>query len=83
MKDEKKITRRKFIKDSAMAAAGVSALAVGTTSGLNLFTRGGPRSERPESCNPENPRGWDGFPNRLRLAESGCHVLGVHPEQCV
>ena len=39
MKDEKKITRRKFIKDSAMAAAGVSALAVGTTSGLNLFTR--------------------------------------------
>ncbi len=39
MKKEKKITRRKFIKDSAMAAAGVSALAVGTSSGLDLLTR--------------------------------------------
>jgi len=39
MKNEKKITRRKFIKDSALAAAGVSALAVGTTSGLGLLTR--------------------------------------------
>jgi len=39
MKNEKKITRRKFIKDSAIAAAGVSALAVGTTSGLGLLTR--------------------------------------------
>ena len=39
MKNEKKITRRKFIKDSAIAAAGVSALAVGTTSGLSLLTR--------------------------------------------
>ncbi len=39
MKNEKKITRRKFIKDSAIAAAGVSALAVGSTSGLGLLTR--------------------------------------------
>ena len=39
MKNEKKITRRKFIKDSAIAAAGVSAFAVGTTSGLSLFAR--------------------------------------------
>ena len=39
MKNEKKITRRRFIKDSAMAAAGVSALAVGTSSGLSLLTR--------------------------------------------
>ena len=39
MKNEKKITRRKFIKDSAIAAAGVSALAVGTSSGLSLLTR--------------------------------------------
>ncbi len=39
MKIEKKITRRKFIKDSAIAAAGVSALAVGSTSGLGLLTR--------------------------------------------
>ena len=39
MKKEKKITRRKFIKDSAIAAAGVSALAVGTPSGLSLFAR--------------------------------------------
>jgi len=39
MKKEKKITRRKFIKDSAIAAAGVSALAVGSTTGLNLLTR--------------------------------------------
>ena len=39
MKNEKKITRRKFIKDSAIAAAGVSALAVRTTTGLNLLTR--------------------------------------------
>jgi len=39
MKKEKKITRRKFIKDSAIAAAAVSALAMGTTSGLNLLTR--------------------------------------------
>ena len=37
--NEKKITRRRFIKDSAIAAAGVSALAVGTTSGLSLLTR--------------------------------------------
>ena len=57
MKNEKKITRRKFIKDSAVAA-GVSALAVGT------------------------PRGWERFPNRLRLAESRCYVLGSHQEQC-
>jgi len=39
MKKEKKITRRKFIKDSALAAAGVSALAVGASSGLGLLTR--------------------------------------------
>jgi len=39
MKNEKKITRRKFIKDSAIAAAGVSALAIGTSSGLSLLTR--------------------------------------------
>ncbi len=39
MKNEKKITRRRFIKDSAIAAAGVSALAVGTSSGLSLLTR--------------------------------------------
>ena len=39
MKNEKKITRRKFIKDSAITAAGVGALAVGSTTGLNLFTR--------------------------------------------
>ncbi|MGD1972990.1 MAG: hypothetical protein PVH85_14360 [Desulfobacterales bacterium] len=39
MKKEKKITRRKFIQDSAIAAAGVSALAVGTSSGLSLLAR--------------------------------------------
>jgi multiple sugar transport system substrate-binding protein len=39
MKNEKKITRRRFIKDSAIAAAGVSALALGTSSGLSLLTR--------------------------------------------
>ena len=39
MKNEKKMTRRKFIKDSALAAAGVGALAVGTTSGLSLLAR--------------------------------------------
>jgi multiple sugar transport system substrate-binding protein len=39
MKNEKKITRRKFIQDSAIAAASVSVLAVGTTSGLSLLAR--------------------------------------------
>ena len=39
MKNEKKITRRKFIQDSAIAAAGVGALAVGTSSGLSLLAR--------------------------------------------
>jgi len=39
MKNEKKITRRKFIQESAIAAASVSALAVGTTSGLSLLAR--------------------------------------------
>ncbi len=39
MKNEKKITRRKFVKDSVTVAAGVSALALGTSGGLSLLTR--------------------------------------------
>jgi multiple sugar transport system substrate-binding protein len=72
MKDEKKITRRKFIKDSAMAAAGVSALAVGTTSGLNLFTREAHAQSDLRAAILKIPGVGMGSPTDL-----------VHPEQCV